>query len=112
MGILEIEIMNAIWTMLEENEDRNIAITDVVAFLENNGTTRAYTTIKTVMDRLVTKGTLSRFKNGKKFFYVAAIDRFEATKSALQEVGEQFFANNFSNMIKFIEQNFDSKIFA
>ena len=55
MGTLEIEIMNAIWSMLEENEDRNIAILDVVNFLENNGCMRAYTTIKTVMDRLVVR---------------------------------------------------------
>lgn len=106
MGTLEIEIMNAIWTMLEANEDRNISILDVVKFLENNGITRAYTTIKTVMDRLVTKGTLSRFKNGKKFFYIAAINRFEATKMSVEEISEQFFNNNFSDMIKFIEHNY------
>ena len=110
MGTLEIEIMNAIWTMLEENEDRNIAISDVVDFLNINGIERAYTTIKTVMDRLVSKGTLSRFKCGKKFFYIAAINRFEATRSSIEEISEQFFNNNYSDMIRFIEQNFESGI--
>jgi predicted transcriptional regulator len=105
MGTLEIEIMNAIWTMLEANEDRNIAISDVVNFLNNNGIIRAYTTIKTVMDRLVTKGTLSRFKSGKKFFYVAAINRFEATKMSIEEISEQFFNGKYTDMIHFIEQN-------
>ena len=45
MGTLEIEIMNAIWTMLEENEDRNIAISDVVDFLNINGRVCLYFTI-------------------------------------------------------------------
>ena len=105
MGSLEIEIMNAIWTMLEVNEDRNISILDVVNFLQASGISRAYTTIKTVMDRLVTKGTLARFKNGKKFFYVATINRFDASKMAIDEVSEQFFGGNYLDMIKFIEKN-------
>lgn len=110
MGTLEIEIMNAIWSMLEENEDRNIAILDVVNFLENNGCMRAYTTIKTVMDRLVSKGTLSRFKSGKKFFYIAAVSRFEATKQSVEEVCEQFFDDDFSQMMEFIELNCRSSV--
>ena len=101
MGSLELEIMNAIWTMLEENEDRNIAISDVVSMLENNGCTRAYTTIKTVMDRLVSKGTLSRFKCGKKFCYTTTINRFEATMMSVEKISEQFFCGSYTDMIRF-----------
>ena len=83
---------------------------EVVDDLSSQGVERAYTTIKTVMDRLVSKGTLSRFKCGKKFFYIAAINRFEATRSSIEEISEQFFNNNYSDMIRFIEQNFESGI--
>jgi len=105
MGILEFEIMNAIWAIFEEDEDKNLSIGDVVDFLESHGISRAYTTIKTVMDRLVTKGVLARFKSGKKFFYVTTISRFEAAKQAVEETSQQFFNGNHIDMIRFIEQN-------
>lgn len=108
LGSLEIEIMNAIWSMLEIDENRNIDIADVVDFLHINCIERAYTTIKTVMDRLVSKGTLSRFKNGRKYFYIATITRIEATKMAIDEISGQFFNNDFTSMIRFIEQNCES----
>lgn len=104
-GVLEIEIMNAIWDMQEQNEDRNIAISDVVDMLKENNVFRAYTTIKTVMDRLVSKGILARFKSGKKFFYTTTVSRIEAKRNTINEVSNQFFSGNFEEMIRFIEQN-------
>ena len=68
-GSLEIEILNSFWNLTAIDEDRDISIQDVVDDLSSNGTQRAYTTIKTVMDRLVTKSILVRYKVGKKFFY-------------------------------------------
>ncbi|MBR1753815.1 BlaI/MecI/CopY family transcriptional regulator [bacterium] len=112
MGTLEIEIMNAIWTMLEMDDNRNIAISDVMFFLQSNGCERAYTTIKTVMDRLVSKGILARYKNGRKFFYLSTVSRFEATMMSVQKVSNQFFNGNFSDMIKFIEQNCETFVMA
>lgn len=103
-GLLEIEIMNSIWRLQEEDEDANISIADVVEALNNNEVERAYTTIKTVMDRLVTKGILARYKNGKKFFYRSTITKDEASKSALEEISRQFFNGNYVNMIRFIEK--------
>lgn len=112
MGSLEIEIMNAIWTILEMNDNANIAITDVVNFLADTGVERAYTTIKTVMDRLVSKGILARFKSGKKFFYIATINRFEATMMSIEKVANQFFDGNFDNMMQFMEQNCKTVVMA
>ena len=112
MGSLEIEVMNAIWTMLEMDDNKNISISDVMSFMQTNGCQRAYTTIKTVMDRLVSKGTLSRYKCGRKFFYVASVSRFEATLASVQKVSEQFFNGNINDMIHFIEQNTKSLVMA
>ena len=64
-GSLEIEILNTFWNLNSVNEDKDISIQDVVDELSANGTQRAYTTIKTVMDRLVTKSILVRYKVGK-----------------------------------------------
>lgn len=103
-GLLEIEIMNAIWTMQDKDEDVDIAIADIVKYLKSCGTNRAYTTIKTVMDRLVSKDVLVRYKNGKKFFYKSTIDRDEASKAAVKDVSNQFFGGNYVQMIRFIER--------
>ena len=67
-GSLEIEILNTFWNFASENEDVDISIQDVVDVLSQKGTERAYTTIKTVMDRLVAKSIHVRYKVGKKFF--------------------------------------------
>ena len=64
-GKLEIDILNSIWRMTDEYEDRDISIQDVVDDLSENGIERAYTTIKTVMDRLTVKSILVRYKVGK-----------------------------------------------
>ena len=58
-GSLEIEILNIFGTFTSANEDVDISIQDVVDELSKNGVERAYTTIKTVMDRLVSKKHLS-----------------------------------------------------
>ena len=93
-GSLEIEILNTFWNLTSDNEDIDISIQDVVDDLSKNGTERAYTTIKTVMDRLVTKSILVRYKVGKKFFYKATMDRREMALDMLNEFTNNFFNGN------------------
>ncbi len=102
-GKLEIDILNTIWTLTAECEERDISIQDVVDSLAANGVERAYTTIKTVMDRLTLKSILVRYKVGKKFFYRAAMNKREMAQDALNTVAEQFFDNDYAKMMKFIE---------
>lgn len=106
-GSLEIEILNTFWNLTSENEDRDISIQDVVDVLSANGTERAYTTIKTVMDRLVTKSILVRYKVGKKFFYKATMDRREMALDMLKEFTENFFDGNYADMMRFVEKEMD-----
>lgn len=103
-GVLEIEIMNSIWQIQEQNEDANISVSDIVESLNNNEVERAYTTIKTVMDRLVAKDVLVRYKNGKKFFYRSTINKNEAVQEILDEVSRQFFEGNYVQLLRFVEQ--------
>ncbi len=106
-GKLEIDILNSVWNMTEECEDRDISIQDVVDDLAQNGTQRAYTTIKTVMDRLTVKSILVRYKVGKKFFYKAAMNKREMAVESVQEVADQFFGGDYAGMIHFIEREFE-----
>lgn len=105
-GKLEIDILNSIWTMTATCEDRDISIQDVVDYLAQNGTERAYTTIKTVMDRLTGKSILVRYKVGKKFFYKAAMNKNEMAFDSIKEIAGQFFGEDYAEMIHFIEREF------
>lgn len=102
-GKLEIDILNSIWNLTSDFEDKDISIQDVVDDLSENGVDRAYTTIKTVMDRLTVKSILVRYKVGKKFFYKAAMNRTEMAKESLQTLAEQFFEGDYPKMMRFIE---------
>ena len=106
-GKLEIDILNSVWNMTEECEDADISIQDVVDDLARNGTKRAYTTIKTVMDRLTVKSILVRYKVGKKFYYKAAMNKREMAVESVQEVADQFFGGDYAGMIHFIEREFE-----
>ena len=106
-GSLEIEILNTFWNMTELNEDLDISIQDIVDSLSENGTQRAYTTIKTVMDRLVSKSILVRYKVGKKFFYKTTMDRREMALDMLKEFTDNFFDGNYAHMMRFVEREMD-----
>lgn len=103
-GVLEMSILNTVWSLQEQDEDVNISVADVVELLQSNDTERAYTTIKTVMDRLVAKGILVRYKNGKKFFYRSTIDKSEASKKVIETISNQFFNGSYVQMLRFIER--------
>lgn len=103
-GILEIEIMNIIWALQAKDEDANISVADIVNELTNNNIDRAYTTVKTVMDRLVGKEVLVRYKADKKFFYRTTIEKEEAAKNAIDTISEQFFNGSRTQMLRFIEK--------
>lgn len=104
-GKLEIDILNSFWNLIANDEDRDISIQDIVDELALNGIERAYTTIKTVMDRLTVKSVLVRYKVGKKFYYKATMNRNEMAMDAVKTVAEQFFNGNYVELIKFVEKN-------
>jgi predicted transcriptional regulator len=106
-GKLEIDILNSVWKLTSEDENRDISIQDVVDDLSAQGVERAYTTIKTVMDRLTAKSILVRYKVGKKFFYSATMNRDEMARENIEEISSQFFDGNYVDMIRFIEHQFD-----
>lgn len=103
LGTLEFEILNSIWKLQVIDEDMNISVKDVVDNMSENGLERAYTTVKTVMDRLSSKDLLVRYRAGKKFFYKTVMDKNEMANSAIRELSRQFFDNDTVKMIRFIE---------
>jgi predicted transcriptional regulator len=63
----------------------------------------AYTTIMTVLDRLVRKGKVSRRKVGRAFIYTPEASRDEMRRTAIAELLDGFFDGSERNLIAFLE---------
>jgi len=107
-GKLEMDILNSFWDLA--SEDKDISIQDIVDDLSSMGKNRAYTTIKTVMDRLTAKSILVRYKVGKKFFYKVTMDKREMAYDAIKTVADQFFNGDYSAMSKFIDSKYSEAL--
>ncbi len=92
---LELLCLNALWT-LEEGNVRDVQ--QIVA------RTRplAYTTIMTVLDRLVRKGKLSRRKTGRAFVYRPEASREETRQAAIRELVETLFNGSEQELMAFL----------
>lgn len=97
-GDLENIILNALWAMEEEDRDK-IDVRDVQERIRTDSQSWAYTTVKTVLDRLVDKELLLRIKEGKKYMYRTVVSRDQAGEDAIRKVVKQYFRNNYDEMI-------------
>ncbi len=92
---LELMCLRALWALEEGNVK---AVQQVVA------QTRplAYTTIMTVLDRLVRKGMLVRRKVGRAFVYVPQASRDAMRRAAVRELLEGYFDGSEEELIRFL----------
>jgi len=102
-GDLENIIMNAIWDLEEEGSDK-IDVTEVQQKINTEIQAWAYTTVKTVLDRLVKKESLERIKFHKKFFYKSNISREQAGIKAIEKLCRQYFRDEMKNLIRTAEK--------
>jgi predicted transcriptional regulator len=112
-GSLENKILSTLWK-LEENFQENISVGDVQSKInENNDLGWAYTTIKTVMDRLVDKNLIKRIKQNKKYCYRSVLSRTEFGNELLKRITKEYFDNNIELLLKTAKQVYDeSAVFA
>ena len=97
-GDLENLILNALWDMETTGQTR-IFVGDVQEAIRQEDRRWAYTTVKTVLDRLVDKGLANRQKDGKRFFYQTILQRAEAAETALRKVLTQFFCDDMEQLL-------------
>ena len=100
-GDLENLIMNALWALQQQaalgNATTRVIDVQLIQDAINEGPRDwAYTTVKTVLDRLVEKGWLKRVKLGKKFCYETLLTQDDAGQQALSKVLRQYFNDNMS----------------
>lgn len=98
-GSLEGIILSALWELEKRGTYKN-SVKDVYDFLAQSETTkRAYTTIKTVMDRLFEKEVLLRIKHGKKFYYRTAYSNSDIITNSLKKVAAQYCNGDMTRLL-------------
>ena len=102
-GDLENIILNALWLMEEEGVPK-IDVKGVQDKIKSDRQSWAYTTVKTVLDRLVDKELVFRIKDGKKYLYKTVMSRKRAGEDAVKKLVKQYYRGNFKDMIAAAEQ--------
>jgi len=93
---LELACLRALWRLQEANVR---SVQELVA----ESRPLAYTTIMTVLDRLVRKGKLSRRKIGRSFVYVPSQTRDVLRRAAVRELVDGYFDGSEAELIAFLQ---------
>lgn len=93
---LELLCLNALWS-LEQG-----AVKDVRQLVAPNRPL-AYTTVMTVLDRLVRRGVVTRRKAGRAFIYAPAVSRNDMRRLALQEFLDSYFESSRDQLLQFLQ---------
>ncbi len=92
---LELECLKALWSLGAANvKDVREALTE-----RRN---LAYTTVMTVLDRLVKKGVVDRRKEGRSFVYLPLTQRDELRRLAVQELVDSFFDGSREDLLAYL----------
>ena len=92
---LELLCLKALWSLQEGN------VRDVQQIVAQTRPL-AYTTIMTVLDRLVRKGKLSRQKMGRAFVYRPQTSRDATRKLAVRELLNSYFDGSADELMAFL----------
>ena len=94
---LELLCLNALWFLKEGNVSdvrREVAVVRPLA----------YTTIMTVLERLVRKGKVSRRKAGRAYQYLPTASRDALRRVAIRELLDGFFDGSKEDLLRFVQQ--------
>src|SRR3954452_19189445 len=92
---LELLCLSALWSLKEGNVKE-------VQRIVNESRPLAYTTIMTVLERLLRKGKLTRRKVGRAFIYSPTSERDEMRKHAIRELLDSFFDGSEEQLLQFL----------
>ena len=89
-----------VWELESQGLYKN-SVKDVFDYISSTQTTkRAYTTVKTVMDRLFEKEILLRIKQGKKFYYRTAYSNNDIIANSLKKIAIQYCGGDMNKLIE------------
>ena len=92
---LELACLSALWSLQEANVR---SVQEIVA----RSRPLAYTTIMTVLDRLVRKGKLTRRKIGRSFVYAPTQTRETLRRAAVRELVDGYFDGSEASLVEFL----------
>jgi predicted transcriptional regulator len=95
---LELLCLRALWTLREGN------VKEVQALVAQSRPL-AYTTIMTVLERLVRKGRLRRRKAGRAFVYSPEASRDAMRRAAIRELVDGFFDGSEDELLRFLRES-------
>jgi predicted transcriptional regulator len=98
---LELLCLRALWSLGEGNVK---AVQRIVA----ESRPLAYTTIMTVLDRLVRKGMLARRKVGRSYAYAPQATRDAARRAAVRELVDGYFDGSEEELMQFLQRRPDA----
>jgi predicted transcriptional regulator len=102
---LELECLKALWELGEAS------VKDVRRDLSASKEL-AYTTVMTLLDRLVRKGAASRRKSGRFFLYSPVLSRESVRKTAVKELVKGLFGGSLDELLAFLAGELRRETFA
>jgi len=100
---LEMLCLKALWSLGEGNVKQ-------VQALVCRSRPLAYTTIMTVLDRLVRKGKLARRKVGRPYVYTIQATRESMRRAAVRELVDGFFDGSEAELIRFLSSAEETRL--
>jgi len=93
---LELQCLKALWVLGEGNVGGVQQ-----ALLQQKPL--AYTTVMTLLERLLRKGAVTRRKNGRHFVYAPAVTKETLRRIAVKQLAEAFFDGSEAALIRYLE---------
>ncbi len=93
---LELECLKALWQLGEGN------VHDVQQSLAGRRNL-AYTTVMTLLERLVRKGAVARRKTGRWFVYTPVLARDTLRRKAVRDLVESFFGGSEASLLAYLQ---------
>jgi len=92
----EFEVIEVLW-----GAEKPLSVGDVLRVVRQERLV-AYTTVMTVLDKLARKGSVSRTKRGKAYFYRARVERSEVLRSVVRDFARQYFGGSHQRLRTFV----------
>ena len=102
-----LELFESEWTILQKVWELEPCAAPTVQEALQDKKGWAYTTVKTMMDRMVKKGLLNTRKIRNLYLYSSAVTRSQARKSEIARTLKRAFDGTFTPMMQFLIENGD-----
>ena len=100
-----LELFESEWTILQKVWELEPCAAPAVQEALQSEKAWAYTTVKTMMDRMVKKGLLSTKKIRNLYLYNSAVTRAQARKSEITRTLKRAFDGTFTPLMQFLIEN-------